>query len=158
MGVEKFAAGAGKATWDNYKSSFFKWLERKAKEGAKRYGLLGKMRDVWMKVDWGLCIHKNILNHFTNFTVNSMFLAWRSKILMNFLQMYLLLRYNLNLGDLRIFPRNKEKINGMKLVFQYKRGEKLFRMGRTRCRKNYVSKTNCELTLLRGQGFYSIIG
>jgi ABC-type cobalamin/Fe3+-siderophores transport system ATPase subunit len=126
MGMEKFAASAGKATWDNYKAPFFKWLERKAKEGAKRYSLVGKLRDAWMKVDWGYAAQeylKYIYEFHSQFHVFGMGEQKLDE-----------LSTNVFLHDKPEFRRydtteRAEKITGLKIVFQDKRGEKLFVWG-----------------------------
>jgi hypothetical protein len=52
MGMEKFVTGAGKWAWGHLESPFLRFLERKAKEGTKRYPALREIRKVWMQINW----------------------------------------------------------------------------------------------------------
>lgn len=115
-----------KATWDNYKNDFFKYIERKAKEGAKRYSLIGKLRDTWMKVDWGYAA-KEYQSYIREFHSEFYVFGMGEKKIDE-------LSTNVFLLDTPEFKRydpseQAEKINGLKLVFQDKRGEKLFIWG-----------------------------
>lgn len=115
-----------KATWDNYKSDFFKYLERKAKEGAKRYSLIGKLRDTWMRVDWAYAA-KGYQSYIQEFHSQFHVFGMGDKKLDEH-------STNVFLLDTPEFKRydsseQAEKINGLKLVFQDKRGEKLFIWG-----------------------------
>jgi len=126
MGIEKFAAGAGKATWENYKSGFFKYLERKAKEGAKRYKPLGKLRSAWMKIDWGF-VAQEYLKYIYEFHSQFHVFGMGEQKLDE-------LSTNIFLFDKPEFRRHRsskkaEKINGLKLVFHDERGEKVFVWG-----------------------------
>ncbi len=126
MGVEKFAAGAGKATWEHYKSGFFKYIERKAKEGAKRYTLLGKMRDAWMKVDWGFAAQEYLKYTYEFHSQFHVFGMGEQKLDELSTNVFLL-----NKPEFRRHSTSEkvEKINGLKLVFQDERGEKVLVWG-----------------------------
>lgn len=117
----------GKATWDNYKAPFFKWVERKAKEGAKRYTFLGKVRDAWMKADWGYA-EQEYLKYIYEFHSQFRVFGIQETVELDDLATDV---FVLEKPEFRKYDQSEKttKIGGLKLVFQDKRGKKLFVWG-----------------------------
>ena len=124
MSIEK---EIGKATWDNYKAPFFKWLERKGKEGAKRYTLLGKMRDAWMKADWGYA-EQEYLKYIYEFHSQFHVFGIQGTVKLDELSTDVFL---LDKPEFRKYTQSEKttKTSGLKLVFQDERSQKLFVWG-----------------------------
>ena len=127
MSIEQGISKATKATWDNYKAPFFKWIERKGKEGAKRYTLFGKMRDAWMKADWGYA-EQEYLKYIYEFHSQFHVFGIQGAVKLDELSTDVFL---LDKPEFRKYSQSEKttKIGGLKLVFQDERGKKLFVWG-----------------------------
>ena len=143
MGMEKFAAGAGKATWDNYKSGFFKYLERKAKEGVKRYSLVGKLRDAWMNVDWGFAAQK-YRDYVGDFHGQFRIFGIQGEVPISELSTDVFL---LDQPEFSRYDVKKRIISGLRLVFNDARGKKLFIWGEPGAGKTTFLKQVVQTTL-----------
>ena len=117
----------GKATWENYKAPFFKWLERKGKEGAKRYSILGKARDAWMKADWGYA-QEEYLKYIYEFHSQFHVFGIQGTVELNELSTNV---FVLEKPEFKKYSQSEKttKIGGLKLVFQDNRGKKILVWG-----------------------------